>query len=69
MSNFMYFFCTVQMNIVKCKVFIISGHLVLPLPDDVGWGLVPAVHPAGKLQGGVMVHVYIWPAHNLSHRL
>ena len=44
------------------------GHLVLPLPDDVGGGLVPAVHPAGQLQAGVVVHVHLRPSHNLSHR-
>ncbi len=43
------------------------GHLVLPLPDDVCRSLVPAVHPAGELKGGVVVHVHVRPTHNLSH--
>ena len=48
---------------------LMFGHLVLPLPDDVGRGLVPAVNSAGELQAGVVVHVHVRTAHNLSHRL
>ena len=48
---------------------LLSTDLVLPLPDDVGGGLVSAVHAARQLQRGVVVHVYIGPAHDLRDGL
>ena len=51
------------------KYLLLSTDLVLPLPDDVGGGLVSAVHAARQLQRGVVVHVYVGPAHDLRDGL